>query len=372
MDGGNGTILPNNKHHYSRIPPKCTELLNIEITGGSNGIGLIVAYIVCMIFIVISNSMFVFGFWRTINMKRLFSSQIIFLVISFSDILAGLVFVPLQLYFIVHIPDVSCTLSITRSFWATFPITLSGCLIMFLTIDRYSVVSRTKLTLATNHTKLVSLYIILSLVVSFGWAAWHTGITSTVPRDVMVSNQRTALFFISIATFELVVLGVSLIFNVLVLRAVKQNNEQSSVSDTVKRAAEQKLSKTILIIGTSLILTYSPSVAATYIIGITLQQMERSELLEKRTLVIRITRALIWALILTLVNSGLNAAIFIWRNSRIRRLFTSMYSGRNVVGQRRGQLDMGSINSSCTISVSDEEKITPRQKEQQNSEDSKI
>lgn len=363
MDGKNGTNFSSNQHHFPRLPPKCTELLNTEITSGPNGTALIIVYIFSMVFIVVSNSMFVFGLWRTINTKNLFSSQIIFLVISFSDLLAGLVFVPIQLYFIVHIPDVSCNLSITRAFWSTFPITLSGCLIMFLTIDRYSVVSRTRLNRANNDAKLVILYIILSLMASLGWASWHTGITSTVQRDMMVINQRTALFFISIATFELVVLGVSLVFNVLILRAVKRNNEQSSVSDTIKRASEQKLSKTITIIGTSLILTYIPSVVATYIIGITLQQMERSELLGKRSLVIQITGALLWALILTLFNSGLNAAIFIWRNSRIRRLFISMYNHK--VG-RRQQMDVQcSLSNSVSVGTLSNAEQIPRTQEQQ-------
>ena len=333
------TKLPSNHHRIH----ECTELITSEIIGGSNGTALIIVYIVSMFFIVISNMMFIFGLFRT-KTKQLFSTQLIFLVISCSDLLAGLVFVPFQLYFIVHIPDVSCNLSINRAFWSTFPITFSGCLIMFLTIDRYSVVSKTttRLARANVNDRLVIVYIVISLMASLSWSAWHAGITFTEPRDIITTNRRMAAFFVSIASFEFVVLGVSLIYNMLIVRTVKKNNEQSTVSNAMKRKAEHKLSKTILIIGTSLILTYSPSVFATYTIGVTLQELERSQLLEKRALLVQITRALLWALILTLINSGLNAVIFITRNSRIRRMFCSMYD-RKV--RWREHVDMGSLSS---------------------------
>ena len=340
--------INNNNNNTSKSPrnhhriPQCTELLNKEITGGSNGTALIIVYIVAMVFIVTSNTMFIFGLWRT-KTRKLLSTQLIFLIISCSDLLAGLVFVPFQLYFIVHIPDVSCDLSIARAFWSTFPITFSGCLIMFLTIDRYSVVSKTTTHLrrASENENLVIVFIVSSLVASLGWSAWHCALTFTTPSDMYENNQRLGAFFVSIAVFELIVLGVALIYNLRILRAVKKNNEQSTVSNEMKRKSEQKLSKTILIIGTSLILTYSPSVLATCTIGVTLLQIERSQLREKRALIVQITKVLLWALILTLINSGLNATIFITRNSRISRMFHSIYD-RKV--NWKDQLDMGSLS----------------------------
>ena len=157
----------------------------------------------------------------------------------------------------------------------------------------------------------------------------------------METNQQLGIFFVSIALFELVVLGVALIYNVRILRVVKKNNEQSTVSSEMKRKSEQKLSKTIFIIGTTLILTYSPSVLATCTIGITLLRMERSQLLEKRAMLVQIKKVQLWALILTLINSGLNATIFITRNSRISRMFHSIYN-RKV--RWKEELDMGSLS----------------------------
>ena len=338
ISDNNTNKLPKNHHRI----PQCTELLNGEITSGSNGTALIIVYIVAMVFIVTSNTMFIFGLWRT-KTKKLFSTQLIFLVISCSDLLAGLVFVPFQLYFIVYIPDVPCDLSVARAFWSTFPITLSGCLIMFLTIDRFSVVSKTttRLSRADVNDKLVIVYLFLSLGASLGWAAWHSALTFTKPRDIMETNQQLGIFFVSIAVFELVVLGVALIYNVRILRAVKKNNEQSTISSKMKRKSEQKLSKTIFIIGITLILTYSPSVFATCTVGITLLRMERSQVLEKRAMFDQIKKVLLWALILTLINSGLNATIFITRNSRISRMFRSIYN-RKV--RWKEELDMGSLS----------------------------
>ena len=343
-------------HHGSGIP-ECTELMSTDITSGTNGTILIVVYILAMIFIIVSNAMFIFGLWRT-KKKRLFSTQLIFLVISCSDMMLGVVFIPFQLYFIVNIPDVLCRLSIARAFWSTFPMTFSGCLIMFLTFDRYSVVSKTTTSLSRSsiNDKMVIVYIIFSLLASLGWSTWHIVITRMARRDPISTNQRLAIFFISIATFEFVVLGVSLVYNVLILRAVKKSNERSTISTALKRKSEHRLSNTILLIGSALILTYSPSVFATYVIGIILQQVERSQLLEKRDLVIQATRALIWSLILTLINSGLNATIFISRNSRIKKMYRSMYKCKARLQQ--GEIGMNSISSSPRITPAGTPKIS--------------
>ena len=69
--------------------------------------------------------------------------------------------------------------------------------------------------------------------------------------------------------------------------------------------------------------------------------MERSQVLEKRAMFDQIKKVLLWALILTLINSGLNATIFITRNSRISRMFHSI-DNRKV--RWKEELDMGSLS----------------------------
>jgi len=308
--------------------PECTETMTHDITDGANGLALLIVYSLCMVFIVFTNSLFIFGLFRTTR-KTLPSAQRIFFVLSCGDLMAGMIYVPIQIYFIVRkrnstSPDISCTMTGARAFWSVFPIVFSGTMIMFLTLDRYLLMSRCKKK--TKNNTIFSVYVITAFIVSFGWGISYTMISQESPVN---SNEKTAIFFVSLATYEVGVLITCLVFNIFILVIVKRTTRNSTLADSSnkKKTAEHRLSQTIIIISSALIVTYLPSVFGLYLTGIYFKQMSVIELLmTKRDEVERYTKALIWSLVLTLINSGLNATIFIARNSRMKRMYQSIYN----------------------------------------------
>ena len=144
----------------------------------------------------------------------------------------------------------------------------------------------------------------------------------------MHSTEKIAIFFVSVATFEVGVLITCLVFNFLILGIVKRTTRNSTLADSTnkKKTAEYRLSRTILIISSALIVTYLPSVFGLYLTGIYLKKLSFIDLINKRDEMETYTKGLIWSLIFTLINSGLNATIFIARNSRMKRMYKSIYN----------------------------------------------
>lgn len=330
-------VATNKKMKFPPLPPppECRETLNEDVVEGINGKLLFAAYVLSMVFIIVANVTLIYGLVRTSG-KRFTSSTKYFLVLSSTDLLAGVVMMPIQLYVVRAVPNISCILTGVRAFFSVFPLTLSGVIIMVLTIDRYVVMAGRKKHNRSGYRDIV-LYVSIAFLVSFGWGIWYT---ITTRRTTF---RKMSVYFISLAVFEASVLITAIVFNFFILREVKEASKNTTVKGKARKS-EQRLSTTITIISGSLVVMYIPSVIGLLVAGAFFYDLTVLDLFLGK-----VTRediryysiALIWSLVPTLFNSGLNACIYIARNKRMRRMYTSIYN-RNVKWNSETSEDLSS------------------------------
>lgn len=320
--------ISNDEFNRSMNPLKnsavCHEILAKGVVEGTNGVLLTVAYGASMLFILIANTALIYGLMKT-NRRKYTTSTKYFLVLSATDMLCAITFIPVQLYVIWHTKSIPCSVTGLRAFFSVFPLTLSGMIIMVLTIDRYDTVkvpTRAKRS-QRSYTNIIA-FVLIAISVSAGWGVWYT--MSTRER----SFKKASVFFICLASFEACVLLTVVIFNALIFYRVKESSKNTSVKSK-SRLAEKRLSKTILLISGTLVVTYLPSVIGLLVAGeffhsLTLMDVFSGKVTQKH--INNIVIGLIWSLLLSLVNSGLNASIYMARNKRIIKMFISMYTHR--------------------------------------------
>ena len=256
-----------------------------------------------------ANLVLIFGITKT-KRKKFTSSQILFLTLFSSDLTYGVVQIPLEIYVKWDKKkNPSCFESIVGSFSIIYPLCMSGAILSAIGVDRYIRVVHNKYCKRIITNKSLTVTITLTILISIVWA--------TVQVSESMDFEH---FFIAMSTYTGAVLAVGVVFNVALLKHVKQKTKNSSVPQAVNTS----LTKTVTLILASLVVAYLPLMITLIIISFALIHH-----CTNKVFIRKVYDALVLTLIPPQVNAVLNSVIYFSRNSRLKRYFYKLLISGN-------------------------------------------
>ena len=199
--------------------PRCSSLLRIKDTNLKNVMTVIHASLIPVI--ISANFLSIFGIIKT-KRNAFTSSQILFLTLFLSDLSYGAVQIPVQIYLSWKSHDPTCFEVVVGTISVTYPICLSGTLLCVISVDRYIRVVHKRYFQRIVTNKSLSVTITLAIFISFIWA----------PAEELGLVKFEILYTVmSVYTGAMLAIGV--IFNVALLKHVKQKTKNSSVQQAL-------------------------------------------------------------------------------------------------------------------------------------------
>ena len=300
----------NNTTQFPQRLPKCillfrTKHANIRIL-------LTAVYGSLIPLIIGANLLLIIGLIKTKRVKFTLS-QILFSTLFASDLTFGVVQIPTKIYLLWKTSEPTCFEVQLSAFSMSFPLVMSFNLLCVISIERYIYVVHNGFYTRTVRKKLLAIVIVCSILISFMWAAIDAHLRAKL--DII----KLAKTYIALSIYATTMLAIGIVFNVALLRNVKQKTQKSSVQHTL----DSSLTKTIgLIIGV-MVAAYLPVIIAGNIAAYAYISSADKFYIKKRG------SALLWALMPSQFNAVLNSVIYLTRNSRMRRYYFKFFNCRN-------------------------------------------
>ena len=259
-----------------------------------------------------ANLLLIIGLIKT-KRGKLTSSQILFSTLFVSDLPFGVVQIPTKIYLLWKSSEPTCFEVQLSAFSMSFPLVMSFNLLCVISIERYIYVVHNGFYARTVRKKLLAIVIVCLILISFMWAAIDAHLRAKL--DII----KLAKTYIALSVYATTMLAIGIVFNVALLRNVKQKTQKSSVQHTL----DSSLTKTIgLIIGV-MVAAYLPVIIAGNIAAYAYISSADKFYIKKRG------SALLWALMPSQFNAVLNSVIYLTRNSRMRRYYFKFFNCRN-------------------------------------------
>lgn len=284
--------------------PKCFISFSPAVISQPNIKAFTIIYASLIPFVICSNLLQIIGIIKT-KRNKFTSSQILFLILSASDLTLGTIQLPLQISLLQIVGRITCLQSQVRVFWLALPICLSGNIILLISTDRYLLIVKNTLYKYIVNNRNLIIAIVSAIILALIWAIWYAILSNTMNLSL------AAVYFISLSLYELIVLLTALFLNVSIVHKVKEIFQRSSI----KRRTDRNLTNTIVLITTTLIVTYSPSIICFSIAAYIFWASKDPHAIGN------VSFALIWAMIPAQLNSVLNATIYISRNKTIKMYY---------------------------------------------------
>ena len=181
-----------------------------------------------------------------------------------------------------------------------------------VSVERYIYVVHNGFYRRAVTKKLLAIVIVCLILISFIWA------TTDARLRAKLDIVKLAKTYIALSAYAAAMLAIDIVFNVALLRNVKQKTQKSSVQQTL----DSSLTKTIgLIIGV-MVAAYLPVIIAGNIAAYAYISSADKFYIKKRG------SALLWALMPSQFNAVLNSVIYLTRNSRMRRYYSKFFNCR--------------------------------------------
>ena len=181
-----------------------------------------------------------------------------------------------------------------------------------VSVERYIYVVHNGFYRRAVTKKLLAIVIVCLILISFIWA------TTDARLRAKLDIVKLAKTYIALSAYAAAMLAIGIVFNVALLRNVKQKTQKSSVQQTL----DSSLTKTIgLIIGV-MVAAYLPVIIAGNIAAYAYISSADKFYIKKRG------SALLWALMPSQFNAVLNSVIYLTRNSRMRRYYSKFFNCR--------------------------------------------
>lgn len=294
---------------------KCVRPYFHEVNG-SNGETLTVLYGILIALIFFVNIILIIMLVKTKG-KLFTNTSKLFIFLACINLLTACVLLPYKIYMIKISSKATCTDVGFLSFFGTLIPTLLSETTALVVTDRYYLITHKLMhrTYFSSHRFIV--YLILMVSASSCWGVAHYYISQ------QTDSRKIAYFFISFIIYILILIVICIVFNVKILQTVVKALRNSTLSRSNKRT-ERRLSRTVTVISTILVICYIP-----FIIGLT----NASSILHRTTNIAEISSALMtvqWTLLFVYLNSVLNSCAYLLRSHNIRRFILPCLHKRNI------------------------------------------
>ena len=269
-------------------------------------------YVSLIPLIIGANLLLIIGLIKT-KRGKFTSSQILFSTLFVSDLTFGVVQIPTKIYLLWKSSEPTCFEVQLSAFSMSFPLVMSFNLLCVISIERYIYVVHNGFYARTVRKKLLAIVIVCLILISFMWAVIDAHLRAKL--DII----KLAKTYIALSVYATTMLAIGIVFNVALLRNVKQKTQKSSVQHTL----DSSLTKTIgLIIGV-MVAAYLPVIIGGNIAAYAYISSADKFYIKKRG------SALLWALMPSQFNAVLNSVIYLIRNSCMRRYYSKFFKCRN-------------------------------------------
>ena len=295
--------MNNATNQFPLRKPKCFTFTRTR-QAGVIGEPLFVIYASLIPLIVGANLLSIFGIIKT-KRRNFTSSQILFLTLFLSDITIGAVQIPIQIYVKWGSSNPSCFQTQLNAFLRAFPVSMSGTILCVISVDRYINVVYNAFHKRIVTNKLLAIILILVALISAMWG--------TLDAQLKTETQVTkaAHFYIALSAYTGTTLVTGIVFNVALLRNVKQKTQHSSL----QQALDARFTNTIAIIVFVMVAAYLPLLIAFSFAGYASNHpTEKKSIQRKGANVLR-------TMISPQINAVLNSVIYVARNSRMKRYY---------------------------------------------------
>ena len=248
----------------------------------------------------ISNTLLLYG--SIITTAKYNSTQKLFLVLSVSDLWSAAVALPIQIYIVNLVPNISCLASSIQVFTAYHTPWNSGLTICVISLTRY-------ITVATKRLKeflegrafvlVVFLNFLLALTVSF-WQAF----SFYYKESILLS-----IYYFLAGSFALVLLTGVIVLNSKLISFLRKTKSKSV---TAKSWYQIKVAKTVLLISITTLMCYAPLIIGWIVSGYLY-------LFDMDNIIIAQTFNL-WSNVLAYLNCGIGPSVYIVSSGLMLRL----------------------------------------------------
>nr|XP_047122524.1 histamine H1 receptor-like [Hydra vulgaris] len=277
----------------------------VGVGSGIKGVFLSMIYAAFSVFIIVSNLLLLKLLSNTRKKKYSTNNEKLVLLLSFVDLVVGSVVIPLQLVLFIKLKAVSCLFISITAFWLVFLLVFSGSIVVLISIERFVTVLHNKrfYGIHFNGACIITI-IIFQFLISFGLGIWYALL---VPSPKSLRQQ--SIYFFSISTYIFLNIILIFIINTLLLIKTKKMMRIKEIHVAEHNVVERRLNKTMMLISTSLMILYLPSVFVgyTHAVNLYLNVLKQS--------------GYIWTIVLCEFNSAFNPSIYISRNKKYLKLY---------------------------------------------------
>ena len=248
----------------------------------------------------ISNTLLLYG--SIITTAKYNSTQKLFLVLSVSDLWTAAVALPIQIYIVNLVPNISCLASSIQVFTAYHTPWHSGLIICVICLTRYITVTTKRLKEFLDGKRFalaVSLNFLLALSLAF-WQAFS-----------FYYKQSTSLsiYYFLAGSFALVLLTGVIVLNSKLISFLRKTRSKSV---TAKSWYQIKVAKTVLLISITTLMCYAPLIISWMVSGyLYLFDMDNIIIAQIFNL---------WSNVLAYLNCGIGPSIYIVSSGLMLRL----------------------------------------------------
>lgn len=282
-----------------------------------NGVAA-VAFSFVSIFVVLTNCFVLGGVckmrqWRVKSMR-------LFLLLILSDITIGMVTLPLHVSLFISASfshGANCQFLYTLNFFKIFPVILSELGVLLIAIDRYFAVLKRRIHTQYFTNRGISLVILLAVILSFIW-----GLVNADVLKIKFTEFRHTILLIVLGlfkTFIFVSVGCIYYTTLKSVQKTAKTTRQSFINQiSTPPMYDRALYRISMLITVSFILCYLPSTVANFhrAAYIFLHHHSKTETL---------TYVEIWTTLPMYFTSGINGALLIYGNRKLKRWFKKLF-----------------------------------------------
>lgn len=301
----------NISQHILNKSDVCFKIFTNNSLEDANNVLMAIIYAFGFVFILFSNILMIVGLLKT--NKQLSISKKLFLSLSVSDLLTGMLTVPIQLFMVMNGTESDCALVAAQAFVNAFFPSLSMLILVVISLFRYAIITNNTKAAKFTTPAAVKFIFVLQILFSIAYAIWYTYVSQTL------DHVHHAVFLIFTSAYVVIVVTGMIVLNVRLLFYIKTTGRTSTVRFQQNIAQyHSKVTKTILIITIVVILCYLPLMIIFATMGIFL--------LDKNSFSEYYHYMIPWSHLPLVYNSGMNSIVYISRNERIIRYFKRMIS----------------------------------------------
>ena len=266
------------------------------------------------IFVFITNALLIIGVVTDRGRKSYTRNEKLMLFLSSINICSALLHIPLKIILIRSLYNISCWFIYLLVFLFVFLLSFSGSIILLISIERFISVIYNNEWRGKAINKFYLIFCLgFFLLVCFGLGAWFALVVNSANINTHV------IFYCHIGIYTIILLVFVTVLNLsLLFKTRKKLRNVESVVVNRNLAIENRVTITIMLISVTLVLMCFPVFVSQFYLAFALY----SKVISK---VLRATALQNWTILLSELNTALNASIYLVRNRRVLRTYQNRF-----------------------------------------------